>query len=103
MGIGSALWEKMVIDKGRVLNPDFRDYKIPAAINIPSGENFKTFMAPVPHKDGPYGAKGTGEIQMTPSAPAVANAVYNAVGVRIKDLPITQEKVLEALKEAGRI
>jgi CO/xanthine dehydrogenase Mo-binding subunit len=97
-GVGSALWEEMIMDKGRVLNPDFRDYKIVTALDIPTGENFKGFMTPIPHKDGPYGAKGVGETQMTPSAPAIGNAVYNAVGVRIKELPITKNKVLKALR-----
>ncbi len=98
MGVGSALWEEMKMDKGKPLNPDLRSYKIPRATNIPKNENFKTFITPAPHKDGPYGAKGTGETQMTPSAAVIANAIYNAVGVRIKDLPMTREKVLKALK-----
>jgi len=52
-------------------------------------------------KDGPFGAKGIGEPGLVPTAPAIANAIYDAVGVRIKDLPITPEKVLAALKEKG--
>ena len=99
MGIGSTLWEEVKLDEGRVLNPNLRDYRIPDAVNMPKNENFKTFMAPAPHKDGPYGAKGCGETQMTPTAAVIANAVYNAVGVRIKDLPLTREKILKALKE----
>jgi len=101
MGIGSALWEEMIMDKGKVLNPNFTDYKIPTAINMPRLENFKTFLGPAHHKDGPYGAKGMGEVVMTPTAPAVANAIYNAIGVRIKDLPITPAKILPALKKKG--
>ena len=50
-------------------------------------------------KDGPYGAKGIGEPGCVPTAPAIANAIYNAVGVRIKDLPITPERVLAAIRE----
>ncbi len=102
MGISSALWEEVKMDKGKVLNPNLRDYKIAEAANMPKNENFKTFMAPAPHKDGPYGAKGTGETQMTPGAAVIGNAIYNAVGVRMKDIPITQEKVLKALKEKGK-
>ncbi|MDP2931543.1 MAG: xanthine dehydrogenase family protein molybdopterin-binding subunit [Chloroflexota bacterium] len=98
-GIGSALWEEVILDKGVVLNPNLRDYKIPDAVNMPKNENFKTFMTPAPHKDGPYGAKGCGETQMTPSAAVIANAVYNAVGVRIKQIPLTRERILKALKE----
>lgn len=98
MGLGSALWEEMKMDKGKLLNPNLQDYEIMDPSNMPRNENFKTFMAPAPHKDGPYGAKGTGETQMTPSAAVIANAIYNAVGVRIKDLPMTREKVFKALK-----
>jgi len=102
IGIGSALWEEMIVDKGKVLNPNLTDYKIPTAMNIPKLENFKTFMAPAPHKKGPYGAKGMGEVVLTPSAPAIANAIYNAVGVRIKDLPITPRKIRKALREKNK-
>ena len=56
-------------------------------------------IAAVPHKDGPYGAKGFGEQVMIGMEPAIAHAVYNAIGVRIKDLPLSAEKVLKALKE----
>ena len=49
--------------------------------------------------DGPFGAKGVGEIAMVPTAPAIVNAIQNAIGVRIKELPISQEKILVALKE----
>jgi len=54
-----------------------------------------------PDPSGPYGAKGIGEPGLVPTAPAIANAIYDAVGVRIKDLPITPEKVLAALREKG--
>jgi CO/xanthine dehydrogenase Mo-binding subunit len=101
MGMGSVLWERVIMDKGRVLNPRLRDYKIASATNIPNLEDFKTFMAPAPHRTGPYGAKGMGEVVLTPTAPAIANAVYDAVGVRIKDLPLTREKVFRAMKEQG--
>jgi CO/xanthine dehydrogenase Mo-binding subunit len=52
-------------------------------------------------EDGPYGAKGVGEPGLVPTAPAIANAIYDAIGVRIRDLPITPEKILAALKEKG--
>lgn len=99
MGVGSALWEEVMLDKGKVLNPNLHDYKTPTALNMPKMENYKSFLVSAPHKDGPYGAKGTGETQMTPTAPAIANAIYNAVGVRIKDLPITRQKIFKVLKE----
>jgi CO/xanthine dehydrogenase Mo-binding subunit len=99
MGVGSALWEEVKLDKGRVLNPDFRDYKTVSPVNMPRLENYGSFIVSAPHRDGPFGAKGTGETQITSVAPAIANAIYNAVGIRIKDLPITSEKLFKALKE----
>jgi xanthine dehydrogenase molybdenum-binding subunit len=96
MGIGYALSEQVILDKGEVMNPNFRDYKILTAKDVVPIE------APVLEthdKDGPYGAKGIGEPGIVPTAPAIANAIYNAVGVRIKDLPITPERVLAAIRE----
>ncbi len=101
MSLGSALLEQMVMAEGKVVNSNLHDYKIPAMCSIPSRENMKVLFAPVPHKEGPYGAKGMGETVMTTGAPAIGNAVYNAIGVRIKDLPITQEKILKSIKEKG--
>lgn len=96
MGIGYALTEQVIHEKGKNMNPNFRDYKILTAKDIVPLE------APILEtydKDGPYGAKGIGEPGCVPTAPAIANAIYDAVGVRIKDLPITPEKVLAAIKE----
>ena len=56
----------MKLADGLILNTNLRDYKIPDATNMPDNKNFKCFMVPVPHKDGPYGGKGTGETQITP-------------------------------------
>ena len=98
MGIGSALYEATLMEKGRILNPDFTDYKVPLAAQMPFNENVKSiFVESAPHKDGPFGAKGFAEGVVTGMEPAIANAVYNAVGVRIKELPITPQKVLKAL------
>ena len=96
MGVGYALSEQVILEKGENMNPNFRDYKILTAkdtipIDAPVLETHD--------EDGPYGAKGIGEPGCVPTAPAIANAIYNAVGVRIKDLPITPEKVLAALRE----
>jgi xanthine dehydrogenase molybdenum-binding subunit len=96
MGIGYALSEQMILEKGEAMNPNFRDYKILTAKDVVPIE------APVLEthdKDGPYGAKGIGEPGCVPTAPAIANAIYNAVGVRIKDLPITPERVLAAIRQ----
>jgi xanthine dehydrogenase molybdenum-binding subunit len=96
MGVGYALTEQVISEKGQNMNPNFRDYKILTAKDVVSIE------APVLEtydKDGPFGAKGIGEPGCVPTAPAIANAIYDAVGVRIKDLPITPERVLAALRE----
>jgi xanthine dehydrogenase molybdenum-binding subunit len=96
MGLGYALTEQVILEKGENRNPNFRDYKILTAKDVVPIE------APVHEtydNDGPYGAKGIGEPGCVPTAPAVANAVYDAIGVRIKDLPITPEKVLAAIRE----
>ncbi len=98
MGIGSALYEETLMEEGRVLNPSFTDYRAPLAAQMPLIENMKSiFIESAPHKDGPFGAKGFAEGVVTGMEPAIANAVYNAVGVRIKELPITPQKVLKAL------
>ncbi len=96
MGVGYALSEQVLLEKGEVMNPNFRDYKILTAKDVVPIE------APVLEThdpDGPYGAKGIGEPGCVPTAPAIANAIYDAVGVRIKDLPITPERVLAAIRE----
>jgi len=100
MGIGSALYEETLMQDGRILNPSFTDYRVPLATQMPSNENMKSlFIESAPHKDGPFGAKGFAEGVVTGMEPAIANAVYNAVGVRIKELPISPEKVLRALRQ----
>jgi CO/xanthine dehydrogenase Mo-binding subunit len=100
MGIGSALYEELRMEEGHVLNPNFTDYQIPIAVQMPANENIHSFFVEsAPHKDGPYGAKGFAECTNTAVEPAIASAVYDAVGIRIKDLPITPEKVLRALRE----
>ncbi len=96
MGLGYALSEKMVYQNGKIMNPNFLDYKMLTAKDVPPIE---AVIIETDEKDGPFGAKGIGEPGLVPTAPAIANAIYDAVGVRIKDLPITPEKVLKALKE----
>ncbi len=96
IGVGYGLTEEMKLEKGRVMNPNFLDYKmLTAKDTIP----VTPMIIETDEKDGPFGAKGIGEPGLVPTAPAIANAVYDAVGVRITDLPITPEKVLKALKE----
>ena len=95
-GLGSALLEEMKIKEGKVLNPSFVDYKIPAIGDAPE---MKISIVEVPEPTGPWGARGIAEPCMVPTAPAIANAVFDAIGCRINSLPITAEKVLKAIKE----
>lgn len=99
MGVGYALTEGLIIEDGRVLNPGYRDYKIPRAVDAP--EVVPVLVESI-EPTGPFGAKGLGEATMISSAAAIANAVYNAVGARIRELTITPEKVLAALREASQ-
>ncbi len=102
MGIGSTLFEEIVLDNGKVVTTNFNEYKMPSAAEIPDGDNFKSAIISAPNMHGPFGAKGIGEGLMTPTAPAIANAIYNAIGIRIMDLPITPEKILTALKKVKK-
>ena len=99
MGIGSTLLEEVVIDNGVMLNPQFADYKIPTTLDCPDLDNYKSAIIETAHRDGPWGAKGVGEGTMVCSAPAIANAIYDAIGIRFHAIPITPEKVLKALKQ----
>lgn len=101
MALGATLTEELVVKEGIPLNPNFTDFRMASVNEMPTLDNIKLEIAPAPHKDGPYGAKGFSEGAMIGIDAAIASAVYNAVGVRIKDLPITAEKVLKALKEKG--
>ncbi len=96
MGIGYALTEQILSEKGQCMNPNFRDYKILTAKDVVP---VKAPVLETPDPDGPFGAKGIGEPGCVPTAPAIANAVYDAVGVRVKDLPLTPERVLAGIRE----
>jgi CO/xanthine dehydrogenase Mo-binding subunit len=93
-GIGYALSEELAVDEGRVTTVSLGDYKIPTMQDIPA---LHTVILASESGPGPYNAKGIGENPIGPVAPAIANAVADAVGIRIKDLPITAEKVYRAL------
>jgi xanthine dehydrogenase molybdenum-binding subunit len=94
-GVGYALYEEVLTREGRVLNADFRDYKIPTIHEM--GFPIDLEFVETEDRFGPFGSKGVGEPGLVPTAPAIANAIYDAIGVRIRDLPITPEKVLAAL------
>ena len=97
-GVGYALYEQVQTRGGRILNPNFTDYKIPTAVEMDFPIELEFIETDEP--TGPYGVKGVGEPGLTPTAPAIANAIYDAIGVRIRDLPITPEKVLAALRSS---
>ena len=92
--IGWALYEALQFDDGQVMNGNFADYNLPTSDSVPA---MNSIIVESIDPNGPLGAKGASETAILPGAPAIANAVFDAVGVRITDLPITPEKVLAAL------
>jgi len=96
MGLGYALYEELTFDGGKITNPSFADYKIHTACDIPK---VLPIIVEKPYSSEPFGAKGVGEVALFGIAPAVANAIARTVGVRIKELPITAEKILMSLKQ----
>lgn len=98
MGLGYALHERLQFEDGRVINPSFMDYKIPSSQEIPE---IVSIPVEVPLPEGPFGAKGIGELAVVGIAPAIGNAIYDAFKVRIKDLPLFPERVLSALEDSG--
>ena len=94
-GIGWALNEEYIFDRDGVMeNPGFLDYRMPVASDLPM---IDTVIVEVPNPDHPYGVRGVGEVGIIPPMAAVANAVYAATGKRIRDLPMSPVRVLEAL------
>jgi carbon-monoxide dehydrogenase large subunit len=99
MGLSNALLEEFKLDRGRILNDSLADYKIASIKDIPE---IVSILVESSHPEAPYGAKGVGEPAAAATAPAIANAIYDAIGVRIRDLPITPEKILAGLRERDR-
>ncbi len=97
MGLGEALFEEVKFDsKGRLINGDLAEYKIPSCLDMPK---IKSIIVESNEPNGPYGAKEVGEGAIMPTIPAILNAVYDAVGVRIYELPMTPERICTAIKE----
>jgi CO/xanthine dehydrogenase Mo-binding subunit len=94
-GLGYALMEEVVVENGRVVTLSFGDYKMPSVRDMPP---LQTVVLESDQGEGPYKIRGIGEAPCIPVAPAVANAVADACGVRIRDLPVTAEKVHQALR-----
>lgn len=97
--IGWTLYEHLQLEGGRIANGNFADYTMATADAVPL---LRGGLVESMDPNGPYGAKGASETAILPGAPAIANAVYHAVGVRITELPITPEKVLAALREKNQ-
>jgi CO/xanthine dehydrogenase Mo-binding subunit len=98
MQFGFTLFEEMIFNEGQVVNASFADYKIPGMLDIP--EDLTGVLVEVPHRDGPFGAKGVGETGMFCVSPAIGNALYDAIEVRLTEMPLTPERVLRALRQA---
>jgi xanthine dehydrogenase molybdenum-binding subunit len=98
---GYALTEDLVIDPktGRPLNPNFTDYRVLLAPDMPKIE---TIIVETHEPLSPLGAKSVAEIALVPTAAAIANAIYDAVGIRLNQLPMTSERVLAGLEAKGR-
>lgn len=96
MGLGYALFEDLNIVDGKMKNNKFSKYLIPTAMDMLDVEKI---IVEDPESTSPYGAKGIGEPVMIPIAPAILNAIYDAIGVRIKELPVTPERLIKAIKE----
>ena len=100
MGIGHTLFEELTFARGELVNPDLVGYRVPRTTDLPA--RFDTVLLENADGPGPFGAKGVGEGGIIAVAPAVANAVADALGIRIRDLPLTPERVWRAIQEAER-
>ena len=98
-GVSSALFEQLQLKDGFVQNPNLVDYRIATSVDIP-GE-MQSFIVEVPQDDGPWGARGIGEHSMVPTLPAIANAIHDAVGIRLEGPPYSAERVFLAMFDAG--
>jgi len=96
MGVGYVFHEDLRFAEGKALNPNFSKYRIPRSTDK---VDIESFFIETNDPQGPFGAKGMGEASLLPTAAAIANAIHDAVGVQIKELPITPAKVLAALRE----
>lgn len=99
-GLGLAMFEDLVVENGATENPTFQSYKLPTTLDMPEIE---AILVEAPHERGPFGAKTVGEPALIPTAAAIGNAIADAIGVHIHDLPITPEKILRALRDARKL
>jgi xanthine dehydrogenase molybdenum-binding subunit len=99
MGIGHALTEEFIVEDGIIFTDYLARYRMPSVTHIP--DEIKSIIVEDPTRDGPYGAKGVGEISTMPTAPAIINAVYNACGVRLNRIPVDQDSLSKQIRELG--
>ena len=99
MGIGQAIFEEMMFnEQGNIINPNYRDYKIPTMLDVPYNKDMFGGFVGKPNEEGPYGAKGIGEVALVPVMPAIANAITDALGIELNQIPMTKERVMWAIK-----
>jgi CO/xanthine dehydrogenase Mo-binding subunit len=99
MAVGSSIAEVMVFEQGQVVNASLADYKIPGFLDVPLEIGVE--LIEEPHPNAPFGAKGVGESGSFAPAPAIANALYDATGVRVREMPLLPERVLRAIRAAA--
>jgi CO/xanthine dehydrogenase Mo-binding subunit len=95
-GLGYGLMEDLIVDKGYLKTHSFAEYLLPTTCDMPA---IQCIILESGSGKGPFGAKGIGEPALTPAAPAIANAVANAIGARVHQLPLTPERVLKAIQK----
>ncbi len=100
-GLSSAIYEQMILEEGAMQNPSFVDYRIATSADIPIKHHID--IVEVPQDDGPWGARGIGEHPMVPTTAALANAIYDATGLRLEGPPFSAEKIYLALLDAGLV
>jgi CO/xanthine dehydrogenase Mo-binding subunit len=99
MALGEALFEEQTFRRGYLKNPSILEYRSPTFLEMPEVE---TFLVETDDPEGPFGAKEVGQGPLLPVIPAVANAIYDAVGVRVDEVPISPDKVVKALQEKAK-
>lgn len=99
-GIGWALHEEYAYDdRGRLRNASLLDYRMPTTLDVP---NIETIIVEAPNPGHPYGVRGVGEVPIVPPPAAIANAIYDAVGVRLRELPMNPARVCKAIRAKER-
>jgi CO/xanthine dehydrogenase Mo-binding subunit len=100
MGMGEALMEQIIYDtKGRIVNANLAEYKIPTSLDMP---HLDAIIVESNEPEGPYGAKEVGEGAIMPVIPSILNAIYDATGVRVEELPVTPERLVAAIQAARK-